>query len=878
MRRINKAVLPYFLVLTLLAVPSFAAWYDGNFTNILLKGFMDIPELSSVPDAPDTTAGRFYTYNDGLYFQDDAGSATNLLAGTSTSWSDIGDPTEDTTITFADNEITVFSLADTNEDMFTIKGIGAFGDVSVVRIEQATGAATDGTVLEVVAADSDVDPLVVSASGKANALVVGQDTGVVTIAGVAEATSALIITAGDLLISDGDIHVDAGDALFDEDVDVVGDLTLTGDLVGGTGLINYDNFDVDASGNVAAVGGTFSGNVSAVDGTFSGNMSVTGTFQQDALAPASPGAVTITLDGSGTGGVSIGTVAGTGAITLGGSATAVNLPSTVDLTLAGGDLTITDTANADMVTFTNNTMTTADLLTLTAGGTRTSDNVVEIADSATTATTMGITANAQTSGNGIHYSNSGAALTGAALRMDITDGGGFTGQYILGYDGSGQDFAFKRYGELEIAGLANTDMLTVTTGHIQVDDGMIEVDTDEDHSSNVTRNFNGVGSGAAFAVVDTHTSTTNSALSVTAAGAAATGATITASGTNNSTGLAVVHSGDFPTLKLTAGAARTGDVVDIVMANQLAEKAINIDGAWTGTAGEGMIDLYTPAQIVATASMLRIDMDTAQADDASDGYGINIDDDSLVAANPVVYAALIDSNANGALHVSKGVSLFADIVTFTAGVTSNGNTILGDAITDDITAGGAFLGATPIILDGTTDDTTELTIGVTDPTSDTTITLPDGPSSGNIASIVSVGTTQTSQAGVGTSTVTGSSIAVPSGHAAAGQVYTWEISGTKTGANNAMIVKLQLANDEVMTLTASDAAAGDWVARFKCYLTGAGTQDIQGELLVNGKVGVMDFATGATDISGAVNIFAEIESQNGGDTVTAETVTVTYNE
>lgn len=153
------------------------------------------------------------------------------------SWDTIADADADKAFSFADNEITSFDFLDTNEDMFTVTGSGAFEDVSVMRVAQVTGDATNGTVLEVVASDANVDPLVVSASGKANALVVGQNTGVVTIAGVAEDTSALTITAGDITITDGDLVVTAGDCEFGEDV------TITGSILGVVG--------VDASGTVS---------------------------------------------------------------------------------------------------------------------------------------------------------------------------------------------------------------------------------------------------------------------------------------------------------------------------------------------------------------------------------------------------------------------------------------------------------------------------------------------------------------------------------------------------------------------------------------------------------------------------------------------------
>jgi len=59
-------------------------------------------------------------------------------------------------------------------------------------------------------------------------LVVGQDKGIVTIAGDAEDANALVVTAGDIVITDGDLVLTAGDAEFGEDVTVTGISYLNG--------------------------------------------------------------------------------------------------------------------------------------------------------------------------------------------------------------------------------------------------------------------------------------------------------------------------------------------------------------------------------------------------------------------------------------------------------------------------------------------------------------------------------------------------------------------------------------------------------------------------------------------------------------------------
>jgi hypothetical protein len=160
-----------------------------------------IPEISAPSDDPVTNTGWLYVKDKGgasaLYFENDAGSVSEI-AVTATALDDIGDPDGAGTVactTYAQ----VVTSTKTDDDMFNIQGLGAFGDVSVLRVEQKTGNPTDGTVLEVVAADANVDPLVISSSGQANALVVGQDTGTVAIAAAATVGGTLAVTGAQTL-------------------------------------------------------------------------------------------------------------------------------------------------------------------------------------------------------------------------------------------------------------------------------------------------------------------------------------------------------------------------------------------------------------------------------------------------------------------------------------------------------------------------------------------------------------------------------------------------------------------------------------------------------------------------------------------------------
>jgi hypothetical protein len=628
--------------------------------------------------AADGTAGYQIT-------TDGAGTLSWAAAGAGCPWDDLTPPDANESL---DHTAfwTAWDFGDTDHDMFNIIGSDDFGDVSIVKIEQSTGDPTDGTVLEVVSADTDTDALIVTANSINSIAVAG--SGNVTITG---GTGVIDYTDFDVS-ADGAVTIasDADNTMITLNPSIATTLAIdataanivtalsvgANDIIGTTGLINYTNFDVDAAGAVVCTA------LDAGAGTIetTGDLTVTGTanigtLEMDNLVAATA-ATTITLNGTGAGGVTIGGVS-TGDITLGADgagSTLVNLPNTVDMTISGGDFSVTDTANADMVTFTNNTLTTGDLLTLSAAGVRTSNFMIAITDAATTASTIDITADSQTSGNGIQYGNASALLTGAAIDLDVNDGVGFTGDFIRCHDAGAEDFTVERYGEVTITGAADADMLTITAGNfemtdgdIDVNDGFIAINTDEDHASYITRALAAAGSGPAFTVTDSNAATTQPSMTIASGGTACTGAlTIDQTGTGNSTGIDLNVAGDLPAIDIDASAARDGDAIDIAMANMLDERAINISGAITAAAGEGTIEVHSTGQIAATGSLLRLDNDTAKAADGSSGYILNIDDDTTVADTPVVYAALIDSNVNGALHISKGVSLFADAVTFTA--------------------------------------------------------------------------------------------------------------------------------------------------------------------------------------------------------------------
>ena len=851
--------------------------------NLTTGNYAEFPQITAPSGNPKNNTGWLYVKDSAgttkLYFEDDAGSVTDLLSASATLWNNIGNPGAAKTISFS-THATTLSSAKTDGNMFTLEGTGNFGNFAVLKVQQTTGNPTDGMVLQVVSGDTDCDALLVTANainsiqvaGSGNVNILG-GTGTITytdftvsadgviqitpddspaacmtIAPSAAATTGLVVSSGNLTNA-----IDVGAKT----------------ILGTTGVIDFTNFDVSGAGAVTCVSlDSGSGTIVTTGAVNTGSLTVTGTanigtWKQDAIVPASGAPATITLNGAGTGGVTIGGVS-TGTITLGGGAVLVNLPANTDITLSGGTLGITDTGSGPALSVTNNTITNTNLATLSA--------------------------TAMSTGKGVSFTT-GAVLTGDCFYAQVTDGAGFTGNYFRGYNGAADDFTVKRYGATTIRGNAATDVLTLTAGNLQVtagsvdvDNGNLTVDTTQDIASNISRNFVGIGSAALLTVAEQNAGSTSAALAVTNAGTAA------------STGVSITHSGDNPTLNLVGGVARTGDVIAIPMANQLNQRAINISGAITSAAGAGTIEVHSTGVIPATASLLRLDADTAQPGDG-DGWCLNVDDDTLVVATPKKYAVLINSANNEALHVSGGESLFAEIAYFSAGVsvsgaastvnhdsnfnvglctgTSTGIVSLGGAGAF-VTIGGTITGATPLSFDGVTADASQTAIAVADPTADRTITLPDY--TGGVPLTIGQIATQTSQAGVGTADVTGSSISMASGWFSATKTLKYTVTGTKTGANAAMIVHLYLLDAAVMSLTASDAAAADWTATFIVHeYTDTANQKITGTLQVNGKVSVVDYAAATKNMAaGATPIKVQIQSQNAGDTVTSEYVQVDH--
>lgn len=467
------------------------------------------------------------------------------FAASSTAWDDIGDADGAGSVSFGTNAQTIISTK-TNGDMLTIDGQGDFGDVSVLRVQSSTGNPTDGTVLEVVSHDANVDPLVVSSSAQASAFVVGQDGSV-------------------------DIALN---------LDVVGTLTA-------------------------------------------------GVFEADAVTAKTTDG-TLALNGDGAGGVSI-CATSTGGITLGDD---VVVSDTKDVLIGEGKLTIDDDQN---------------------------EAALVITPSATTAASIDIDA-ATTTGNVIDVTADALEAGGAMLYLD-SDGIPAGAFYIECYDGSATDFTVGEYGAVAIAGNASTDVLTVTVGDVQitagdidVDEGIITVDVTTDQTSYIKRN-QGTTTGPVVEIEETAAAADNAVLLIDQNATAAA-----------SYGIEIDSAGG--TCMLINPEAATGDGILFSVPAAYTGQLIKVDDTLVGTSGEGIIDIRTTANMATGAHLVRLDADTGTLVGATNGFILDIDDDSGPQATS--YAVCINSASNEALYVQTGKAKFAEQAVFDVGIDSDG--------------------------------------------------------------------------------------------------------------------------------------------------------------------------------------------------------------
>jgi cytoskeletal protein CcmA (bactofilin family) len=250
---------------------------------------VELPEITAPSGNPSANTLWLYSKDSGgtskFYIEQDDGTITDVLSSlSSVAWDDITNPDANKTITFSTYTNTMTG-AHTAADGFTFQNTGNFGDISVVKIQQATGNPTDGTVLEVISGDTDADAFIATANS-VNVISVNGDgtltvTGNTDITGTFDVTGASTLT-GDLTVTGtaslGTLYQQAIVAAAAGNVNLTLDAAGTGTItLGGTstGKITTDNLvelfgntDIgDAASDTLTITSSIDGNVTLDDGS-----------------------------------------------------------------------------------------------------------------------------------------------------------------------------------------------------------------------------------------------------------------------------------------------------------------------------------------------------------------------------------------------------------------------------------------------------------------------------------------------------------------------------------------------------------------------------------------------------------------------------------
>jgi len=340
--------------------------------------------------------------------------------------------------------------------------------------------------------------------------------------------------------------------------------------------------------------------------------------------------------------------------------TAVTLSTLADQVIAG-DLTISNGQFA----WTD----TADEVAGTWAFAGEANNDINWTSSCTTGNCLTITADDLTSGDMILLDSVVAGLT--------------SGNYIHCYDGAASDFTVAKYGAVTIAGVAATDVLTITAGDLQIsagdidlDDGIIAVDNDADEGNNITRTFAGAGTAAVLTASSAHASGTNNALFVNQDGTgAATAMLIDSEGTGDC--LTIQGLSAAASLIKATGEAATGTILESISAASATVSAATFTDTgtagtgWLGADGVGQVQITCDGNLAhANASCMLIEYSGTGAATGL-GTSLRIVDTGATATSTAVY---ISAATGEALRIDSGTVIFDETLTVTGLLTATAGT------------------------------------------------------------------------------------------------------------------------------------------------------------------------------------------------------------
>jgi hypothetical protein len=241
----------------------------------------------------------------------------------------------------------------------------------------------------------------------------------------------------------------------------------------------------------------------------------------------------------------------------------------------------------------------------------------------------------------------------------------------------------------------------------------------------------------------------------------------------------------------------------------------------------------------------------------------DIQNQELLGATPLVLQGASDNTW------CTQISLTDPTATNTVSIPNAGGIVLLDANI----ASQELLGTSPFVCQGTSDDTFSTTISVGEPTTNKTVTVPHGFNGTAVLVLEHDETDYAISTSHGETTYC-TAINVPTNSCFhSNMALVFKFAGNKTGTAGDAAINLYVGDSNVSTLNISNNAAGDFVGEYVCVQgTNSASQDVYGFFQMaeatSNTPGDVDHVTDTTDFANAQTVKMRIYNSSSNDTVT----------
>ncbi len=366
---------------------------------------------------------------------------------------------------------------------------------------------------------------------------------------------------------------------------------------------------------------------------------------------------------------------------------------------------------------------------------------ISISDSGVAGLNVNSVGASQLSASGVTAGTYGDAGNYPVFTVDAD--GRVTSASILALPGGGA-------GVGSVNGLTGALTLQGTSNQVGVVSGgsTITLSTPQDIATTSSPTFSGLTLASLTLGADTVSDLSGTGLTVSA-GALQTTLGTTVDLTSEVTGTLPVGSGGTGAASHTAGGILIGNGSSAFTNSGVLTNGQLLIGDGSGAPTAATLTQGSGIAVSNGAGTITIAVDSTVCLTSGNCVGVGGTGDILQNGNSFTGTMTIGTNDNFDLSLeTNGIARItisnAGNVSIANNASVDGNTALGNAVTDNITLTGAIQGTNALIFDGATDDTNEITFAITDPGSDFTITLPAASgtvclTSGNCAGIGGVG-------------------------------------------------------------------------------------------------------------------------------------------